>query len=343
MKSEPGYSFSANRAHPQRSSPPYGSSPQPGRPSTGQRTHIPGTPPPYPPATSPPRRYPISSQKRPAKRQPLRCGCLFSLLGAVCLLFAVFALYLIAPGRINVLLIGIDYAPHHSNLARSDTIMLLTVVPQRPYVGLLSIPRDLWVKIPQVGENRINTAHFFAEARQPGSGPKALRQTIAENFGVDAPYYVRLRFEGFRQVVDALGGVEITLDRPMAGYPAGNHFLNGNKALAFVRHRSGTDDFYRMGQGQLMFKALLKTAIQPQSWPRWPAVALAAWQAVDSNLPPWLWPRLAFTLLRVGTNGIDSRVISREMTTPFVTNEGANVLLPNWPLILALVATMFTP
>ena len=63
-----------------------------------------------------------------------------------------------------------------------DTIILTTFNPWKPNVGMLSIPRDLWVNIPGVGENRINTAHFFAEANDPGSGPSATMDTIEAEF-----------------------------------------------------------------------------------------------------------------------------------------------------------------
>ena len=133
---------------------------------------------------------------------------------------------------------GIDYVEPGSYAARTDTLMLSTFAPSKPYVSLLSIPRDLWVAIPGIGENRINTAHFYAESQDPGSGPQAVIQTIETDFGVPVNYYMRVRFEGFREIVEALGGVDIYLTEPMAGYAAGYHHLTGRKALAFVP-RSG--------------------------------------------------------------------------------------------------------
>jgi LCP family protein required for cell wall assembly len=250
-------------------------------------------------------------------------------------------LYLLAPVSTNILLLGIDYVDPGSAVARSDTIILATVNPLKPTVRLLSVPRDLWVSIPGAGENRINTAHFFAENSQTGSGPAAVRQTIAQNFGVNLPYYLRIRFEGFREIVDALGGVDITLPEAMAGYPAGRHHLTGRKALAFVRNRADSDDFFRMAHGQLMLKALLKNLSNPLKWPRLPGVARAFFASVDTNVPAWLWPRLGLALLRAGSDGVESYQISREMVVPFTTDQGANVLLPNWALIHLLVEQVF--
>src|SRR5688572_6060416 len=74
--------------------------------------------------------------------------------------------YFFAPLRTNFLLLGADDSPSRGSVGRTDTIMLVSVVPLKPYIGVLSIPRDLWVQIAEVGEQRINTAYFFAEAKQ---------------------------------------------------------------------------------------------------------------------------------------------------------------------------------
>ena len=280
-------------------------------------------------------------QKR--RRSGCGCGCgpfLWALLIVVALMFAVYAF---TPVRTNLLVLGIDYAPPGSSVSRSDTIILATVVPTKPYVATLSIPRDLWVNIPGVGENRINTAHFFAEGQQVGSGPFATMETIRENFGVDVDYFLRLRFEAVRGIVNAMGGVDITLDKPLAGYAPGKYHLTGNKALAFARHRLGADDFFRMEQGQLLIKAIVRQLLRPTSWPRIPLVMAALAKDVDTNIPWWQWPRLGLAILRAGPDGIDNRQIERQMTTSFTTDQGANVLLPDWSQINPLVKEMFSP
>ncbi len=232
--------------------------------------------------------------------------------------------------------------PDGTALGRSDTIILTGVAPLPPSVRMLSIPRDLYLDIPGVGEDRINTAHFYAEAQQPGSGPAALAQVIQQNFGVHVPYYLRVRFDGFLGIFDAMGGITVDLPEAMAGYPAGRQHLNAEQALAFVRDRSGSDDFFRMAHTQLLVKAAFRQMLNPVEWIRLPAVAQAVFEAIDTNLPVWLWPRLGTSLaLAVLTGGIDNHTIAREMTTPYVTGGGAQVLLPNWDLIRPLVAQIF--
>ena len=205
----------------------------------------------------------------------------------------------------------------------------------------MSIPRDLWVNVPGIGENRINTAHFFAEADEAGTGPNAVIDTIQMNFGVDVHYYIRMRFEGFREVVNTLGGLDIYLPEPMGGYPAGYHHLTGNKALAFTRNRSGSDDFFRMEQGQFLLKAIFLQLLNPNQWIKLPSVIIAFTKVIDTDIPWWQWPRLTLALFRAGPEGLDARIVTREMVSPYTTSQGAYVLLPNWDAINPVLFDMF--
>jgi polyisoprenyl-teichoic acid--peptidoglycan teichoic acid transferase len=299
--------------------------------------------------TRPVTRYDPRAKTQPmvAAQKPRRRGCACSTclgipLGSFVLLAIVaLAVYFLAPMRTNLLILGIDRPPEGTNTSRTDTMILTTFVPLKPYVGMLSIPRDLWVPIPGYGENRINTAHFFAEAENPGSGPQAALQVVEDNFKVQVPYYLRVRFDGFEKVVDAMGGVTVDLPSAMSGMDAGVHHLDGAQALAFARDRKGSDDFFRMERGQIVLKSALKQMLNPLSWFHLPAMMIALGQAVDTNMPAWQWPRIGLALLRAGPGGIDSRTIDREMVTPFVTSGGADVLGPNWDKILPVVQEMF--
>jgi len=257
------------------------------------------------------------------------------------ILLVLLTMYFLAPLRTNLLLMGTDDSPERGAVGRTDTIILATVVPTRPYVGMLSIPRDLWVQVPGVGEQRINTAYFYAEADQAGSGPRAAMQTIRENFGIPVRYYALVHMDGMLQAIDALGGVTIQLESPMGGWPAGTHHLNGSQALALVRERGGSDDFSRMKLTQILLAALAGEAFQPVNWGKLPGFIYAALQAVDTNIPLWQVPRLGFALLRVPLFGMDARVIDRELVTPFQTSGGAQVLAPNWDAIRPMLEEMF--
>lgn len=286
--------------------------------------------------TRPSRRLDQLQQIRPLpvpKRKKRRSG--------LWLLLAFFIFYFLAPLRTNILFLGTDDSPERGAVGRTDTIILTTVVPTRPYLGMLSIPRDLWVNIPDVGEQRINTAYFFAEAEQPGAGPRAALQTIRENFGIPVRYYALVHMGGLAEAVDALGGIDIHLDSATGGFPAGDHHLNGTQALDFVRDRSGSDDFSRMARTQILVVSLAGKALRPANWLGLPRFFSAALRALDTNLPLWQIPRLAFALVRAPFSGIDARVIARDMVVPFQTSGGAQVLAPNWEAIRPMLAEMF--
>ncbi len=277
----------------------------------------------------------------PKPRRSLGClspGCLILIALPIVLLLAA---YLLVPSRINILLMGIDRPPAGTNTSRTDTMMLFSVDPLQPYIGMVSIPRDLWVQIPGVGENRINTAHFFAEANDPGSGPQAAAKTVETNFGITVPYTIRITFDGFVQVVDAMGGVDIDLTETTGGLDPGHHHLDGTQALAFARDRKGTDDFFRMADGQFMFKAVIKQMLKVTNWLRIPGEISTILKSMDTNIPIWQWPRLVLAFLRAGPSGIDNHVLSRDMVQGYITDQGADVLLPDWSLIRPFVHQIF--
>jgi LCP family protein required for cell wall assembly len=279
-----------------------------------------------------PRVRPATGQRLKQKR-PRRFGCSFILL--------LLLLYFLAPLRTNMLILGVDDSLGRGELGRTDTIILTTVVPLLPYVGLLGIPRDLWVEVPNVGEQRINTAYFFAEANHAGTGASAAVDTVRRNFGVTVRYYLVLHMSGLIEFVDALGGVDITLEAPLGGLPPGSHHLDGARALAFVRERYSADDFSRMQQGQILIMASFRKAVHPSNWTRLPGAVIALFQVIETNIPVWQWPRLGFAFLRAILLGVDSRTIAREMVIPFQTSGGAQVLAPNWEAINPLLKEMF--
>jgi polyisoprenyl-teichoic acid--peptidoglycan teichoic acid transferase len=155
---------------------------------------------------------------------------------------------------------------------RNDTTLVVRVEPDRKRVAMLSIPRDLVVPIAGAGENRINAA--FA------GGPGQLVKTIEQNFGIPIHHYVLVDFDGFRAIVDALGGIDVRFPYPSRDLKsgldireAGCHHLSGGRALALARsryfayqvdgvwHSDPWADLGRIRRQQAFLQALTKAAL----------------------------------------------------------------------------------
>lgn len=240
---------------------------------------------------------------------------------------------------------------------RADTVMVVTANPGSPNLGLLSIPRDLYLLIPDQGENRINTAHVFGELDHAGGGPERTAAAIVHNFGVPIDAWVRIDFNGFEAVVDALGGITLDVPKPLIDeayptedygtmvitIPAGTQWMDGRTALQYARSRHSSSDFDRAARQQAVVEALLRRLLQPTAWPRLPDLYQAYREAVETDLTFVQLARLGLTVLRVGPDGLDRLVIDQEMVIPTTTPAGASVLMPRWELIKPAVDQLFDP
>jgi LCP family protein required for cell wall assembly len=175
--------------------------------------------------------------------------------------------------RVNILLLGIG-GPGHDGPYLSDTNIILSIKPSTKEVAMISVPRDLGVKINGHGVRKINSADAFGEAQEPGQGGEYARQIFAENFGMDIPYYVRVDFKAFQEIIDEVGGVTVNVPRSFTDYEfpgpnfsyrtisynAGVQAMKGQSALDFARSRHGNNgegsDFARSRRQQLMISAL---------------------------------------------------------------------------------------
>ncbi len=164
-------------------------------------------------------------------------------------------------GAKTILLIGSDRRWGEIGKGRSDTMLLLRILPNTHMLSVLSIPRDLRVPIPGHGEDKINAAFSYG-------GEKLLIATVREYFGVTIDHFVEVSFRGFGDIITSLGGVYLPVDQryyvaPGSGYMAidlqpGYQKLQRVNALSFVRFRHADSDFYRAARQQLFLREVTR-------------------------------------------------------------------------------------
>lgn len=183
-------------------------------------------------------------------------------------------------GRINILLLGIG-GPGHDGPDLTDTILLASIDPVNNSTALLSVPRDLYVKIPGVGSRKLNEAYYWGKAAskakklegQEQDGLKLLDQTLGTVLGVPIHYHSIVDFAAFRQSVDAVGGVDVNAPEELYdptiawenGYNSviatkGLQHMNGAKALLYAKSRETSSDFAR-GERQRLVLVSLKDKV----------------------------------------------------------------------------------
>ena len=257
---------------------------------------------------------------------------------------------------LNVLLLGSDQRQGQSGPWRTDTIMWVTIHRDDKQVGVLSIPRDLWVSIPTVGENRINVADYYGESlKYPGGGSGLAAATLESNLRLKTDRYIRLNFEAFEQVIDAMGGITVDVDCAIedrfiddtapGGFrslkvPAGKQVMDGKTALMFARSRYGRGDIDRTRRQQRVLMGIRDRALDVEMIPRIPRIWASLKKSVDTNLTLQEVLSLALLAKDISAEQIHSRVIDFTLVTDWTTPEGAMVLLPNHQKILEAVDSL---
>lgn len=260
--------------------------------------------------------------------------------------------------RINVLLLGIGGEGHDGPFL-SDTIIIASIKPSTGKVALLSVPRDLFVPIPGYGWKKINHADAYGEAQNQGDGPLMASQVVGHVFGVPIHYFIRVDFDGFQQLIDDLGGVDVDVDATLDDnlYPvkgkenattsqryehlyieAGRHHFDGTTALKYVRSREGRgvegSDFARSRRQQKVLLAVkqkllgLGTLANPYRITR---IMDNLSQHLSSNLEVWEMLKLFTMAKNVTSEDITTKVFDASSDGPLystMTIDGAAILQP---------------
>ncbi|MEK7561304.1 MAG: LCP family protein [Patescibacteria group bacterium] len=179
-------------------------------------------------------------------------------------------------GRVNILVLGIG-GPGHEAPDLTDTIMIASIDPTNNQVSLLSLPRDLWVKIPGNGSQKLNAAYAYGKNNsksknlidQERDGLNLLDKTLSPIIGIPIHYHAIIDFKAFAQAIDAVGGVTFnvpeTLYDPTIAWEnkynpviaqKGTQTFNGARALLYAKSRETSTDFARSERQRQLMVAL---------------------------------------------------------------------------------------
>lgn len=196
--------------------------------------------------------------------------------------------------RVNFLIMGYG-GSGHDGAYLTDSLVVISLMPQSHHTTLISVPRDLWVTSAALsgGQSKINAIYTVASQNNanPLAGGDAVAQTISQITGLQINYWMTINFTGFRDFIDAIDGIDVAVpDSFTARYPAsddpavnpnwmtvtfkrGLQHMDGQRAIIYARARYVLDnpaegsDFARSQRQQLMMKAALSKIKQWQTWP----------------------------------------------------------------------------
>ena len=196
--------------------------------------------------------------------------------------------FISAQDKVNILVMGVD--ERSDDVGRSDTMFVVTVDTKTKSVALLSIPRDTRVKIPGHGWEKINHAYAYG-------GHKLTQQTVEELLGIPIDHYVLINFKGFQKIVDAIGGVDIDVEKRMYyedPYDGPNGFvidlrpgvqhMDGRTAIQYVRYRDEEGDIGRIQRQQKFIKALFKEVASPAIITKVPAIIREVSSTISTDM-----------------------------------------------------------
>lgn len=203
----------------------------------------------------------------------------------------------------NYVLLGSDNA-HPTNIGRTDVMVVVSVNLSAQTIAMLSLPRDLFVYVPDIGMTKINTVFAYGESSDAASGYEMLQQAILYNLGISIDGYARINFAGFRDIIDALGGISVAVDCGIQDWrlrdpeldpndesnwelftlPIGMHELDGNTALWYLRSRRTSSDFDRGRRHQIILRAIFhrlqEAGLLAQFVQLWPQIT----EIVETNI-----------------------------------------------------------
>jgi len=250
-------------------------------------------------------------------------------------------------GTVNILLLGSDWRPNAG--FRTDVIMLVSLNRAKGTASVISFPRDLYVWLPDRGMQRINTAQAFG-------GFELTQDTFEYNFGIRPDYYLMTNFQGFMQIVDSLGGINVYASRSLSdrcdlendlnedgwcNIEPGWHHMDGETALWYVRSRKSTSDFDRTRRAQEVIQGVFNGLMSLNAINRIPELYRAYSANTETNIGLDTIVSLAPMAPDIFSGNIEVKryAVGYEHVTGWTTPAGGSVLLPHVEEIQELIQT----
>jgi polyisoprenyl-teichoic acid--peptidoglycan teichoic acid transferase len=252
--------------------------------------------------------------------------------------------------RVTILVMGLDYRDWSEgvDVPRTDTMILFTIDPLTKSAGMLSIPRDLWVTIPGMENNRINTAYRWGEIYKLPDGPSLAMKTVEGVIGVPIQYYALLDFNSVVKFIDEMGGLDMHIKEAITVDPIGPgntvrlepgvQPLDGATVLAYARQRKdGDGDFSRSARQQEVIMAMrdqvLTLNMMPTLVKKAPALYQEISEGIRTNLTLDQVIKLSWLALQIKEENIKKGVFDPHRDVQYASvdsSEGRqDVLIPN--------------
>jgi len=273
---------------------------------------------------------------------------------------------------LNVLLVGSDQRPQEGTY-NTDTMIVLSIDPKTGRAAMFQLPRDsanlpvppqarsFWGSTYNAKVNSWFTANRNKQTLWPGKssqqrGFAALKAMLGNLYGLDIKYYVEVNFQGFRNTIDTLGGLNVNVQAPVSDdrypdelgnlrrlyIPAGPQHMTGTQALAYARSRHTTDDFDRGRRQQRVLLSLREQADIPVILSKLPELVQILGKSIHTDIPPKILPQLLGLANDVDTRNLKSYVFTPSYyATQYLTSEIGYKIVPNVDRIRRAVAAAF--
>ena len=219
----------------------------------------------------------------------------------------------VAKDKATVMIMGVD--ERADDVGRSDTLMIATLDSDKNQAALLSVPRDTRVKIKGHGFDKINAAYAYG-------GRKLTQETIESLLNTHIDHYIKINVHGFTKIIDALGGIDIDVEKRMyyedpwdddgglyIDLQPGMQHMDGKTAITYVRYRDEEGDIGRIKRQQNFMKAVMDKLVSPTIIPKLPAIVSAVSDSVETDMSVSEILSFLGTLQDAKDNGLKSEML----------------------------------